>query len=253
MLNKSKPGCQKRKPPLFAPPPSLRLPLLEVKCGCVTGIIAPLLQVGARVREEGAAPGGETRRSRPWRWSSADGCPGLRKGPRGGHEHTRRGGRVCSLTQHSHTRPPTPAGLSPFFPDQRKGFNFSMPTCLPFWESCVWRGRAQRKRREEWEERREMHLGNLLQSEGGVAVAGPVQIVRVQRGAAAHPRGPSASPAARRPAWGPAAAAVAVQSLGSASRRGHVAAADPAGTEACPAARRAAAAAAAGSARARAL
>jgi hypothetical protein len=92
----------------------------------------------------------------------------------------------------------------------------------------------------------EMHLGNLLQSEGGVAVAGPVQIVPVQSGAAQSP-GPSAPPAASRPAQGPAAAATtatAVLALGGVTSRGHVAAA-AAGTEASRAARRAAAAAAA--------
>lgn len=102
-----------------------------------------------------------------------------------------------------------------------------------------------------------MHLGNLLQSEGGVAVAGPVQIVPVQRGVAAQPPGPSAPPAASRPTRGPAAAAAAaaVLGLGGVTSRGHVAAAAAAaaaGTEASRAARRAAAAAA-GSRRAPAL
>lgn len=59
-----------------------------------------------------------------------------------------------------------------------------------------------------------MHLGNLLQSEGGVAVAGPVQIVPVRRGAMRSP-GPSAPPAAGLPAQGP----------GGVTSRGHVAAA----------------------------
>lgn len=59
-----------------------------------------------------------------------------------------------------------------------------------------------------------MHLGNLLQSEGGVAVAGPVQTVPVRRGAVRSP-GPSAPPAAGLPAQGP----------GGVTSRGHVAAA----------------------------
>lgn len=97
-----------------------------------------------------------------------------------------------------------------------------------------------------------MHLGNLLQSEGGVAVAGPVQIVPVRRGSTAqHPR-PSAPPTSSRPARGTdaaaaAAAAAAVLGLGDVTSRGHVAAAAAAaaaGTEASRAARRAAAAAA---------
>lgn len=64
------------------------------------------------------------------------------------------------------------------------------------------------------EEGTEVHLGNLLQSEGGVAVAGPVQIVPVRRGAVRSP-GPSAPPAAGLPAQGP----------GGVTSRGHVAAA----------------------------
>lgn len=93
-----------------------------------------------------------------------------------------------------------------------------------------------------------MHLGNLLQSEGGVAVAGPMQIVPVRRGVAAQPPGPSAPPAAGRPARGSAAAAAAaaaaeVLGLGGITSRSHVAAA-AAGTEASRAAPRAAAAAA---------
>lgn len=98
-----------------------------------------------------------------------------------------------------------------------------------------------------------MHLGNLLQSEGGVAVAGPVQIVPVPHGTAAQSPGPPAPPATGRPARGPAAAAAtaAVLELGGVTSRGHVAAA-AAGTEASRAARRAAAAAA-GSRRALAL
>lgn len=59
-----------------------------------------------------------------------------------------------------------------------------------------------------------MHLGNLLQSEGGVAVAGPVQIVPVRRGVAAQTPGSSAPPASGRPARGPAAAAAAAVILG---------------------------------------
>lgn len=98
-----------------------------------------------------------------------------------------------------------------------------------------------------------MHLGNLLQSEGGVAVAGPVQIVPVRRGVAAQSPGPSAPPAAGRPARGPAAAAAAVLGFRGVTSRGHVAAAAAAaGTEVSRAARRAVAAAA-GSLRAPAL
>lgn len=59
-----------------------------------------------------------------------------------------------------------------------------------------------------------MHLGNLLQSEGSVAVAGPVQIVPVRHGAM-RSSGPSAPPAAGLPAQGP----------GGVTSRGHVAAA----------------------------
>lgn len=68
--------------------------------------------------------------------------------------------------------------------------------------------------RVEREEGTDVHLGNLLQSEGGVAVAGPVQIVPVRNGAVRSP-GPSAPPAAGLPAQGP----------GGVTSRGHVAAA----------------------------
>lgn len=74
------------------------------------------------------------------------------------------------------------------------------------------------KEEEEGKVKREegtlVHLGNLLQSEGGVAVAGPVQIVPVRRGAVRSP-GPSAPPAAGLPAQGP----------GGITSRSHVAAA----------------------------
>lgn len=108
----------------------------------------------------------------------------------------------------------------------------------------------KRKRREESgrREESEMHLGNLLQSEGGVAVAGPVQIVPVRRSVAAQPPGPSAPPAASRPPRSPAAAAAAAAVLGlrGVTSRSHVAsaAAAAAATEASRAARRTAAAAA---------
>lgn len=72
----------------------------------------------------------------------------------------------------------------------------------------------EEEERVEKEEGTDMHLGNLLQSEGGVAVAGPVQIVPVRRGAVRSP-GPSAPPAAGLPAQGP----------GGVTSRGHVAAA----------------------------
>lgn len=84
-----------------------------------------------------------------------------------------------------------------------------------------------------------MHLGNLLQSEGGIAVAGPVQIVPVRRRVAAQPPGPSAPPSAGLPARDPAAAAAAaaVLGLGGVTSRGHVAAAAVAATAATEASR----------------